>query len=110
MSESEEMYLITIARLGAKELQGLVPLSKLADALSVVPVSVNQMVKKLEEAGLVHYFPYKGVELTDQGRKVARQVLRHRRLWEYFFVSRWEIRYMLLIRVIIRIFLNCRRV
>ena len=52
MSESEEMYLIVIAQ--ANEMgQHPVPLGHLAAELNVQPVSVNQMIKKLEEAGKV---------------------------------------------------------
>lgn len=87
MSESIEMYLITIARLAEDGMEGLIPLPKLADKLSHTLVSVNQMVKKLEESGLVNYFPYKGVELTERGSRVASRVLRHRRLWEVFLVE-----------------------
>ena len=87
MSESEEMYLITIARYVEDGYEGPVPLSRLASRMAVAPVSVNQMIKKLEEAGLVDYIPYKGVGLTDIGRKTARSVLRLRRLWELFLVK-----------------------
>ncbi len=64
------------------------PLSQLAGELDVLPVSANQMVRKLEEAGLVHYAPYKGVELTPEGRRTAIRILRHRRLWEVFLSER----------------------
>jgi DtxR family Mn-dependent transcriptional regulator len=87
MSESEEMYLITIARYVEDGYEGPVPLSRLASRMAVAPVSVNQMVKKLEEGGLVDYIPYKGVGLTEIGRKTARSVLRLRRLWELFLVK-----------------------
>jgi DtxR family Mn-dependent transcriptional regulator len=91
MSESEEMYLITVARFVEDGYAGPVPLSRLADRLSVAPVSVNQMIKKLEEAGLVDYVPYKGVLLTEIGRRTARRVLRLRRLWELFLVKHLSI-------------------
>ena len=87
MSESEEMYLITIAHLKEEGLEGPVPLSRLAEDLSVVSVSANQMVKKLAAAGLVRYLPYKGVFLTPSGHDIAARVLRHRRLWETFLVD-----------------------
>jgi DtxR family transcriptional regulator, Mn-dependent transcriptional regulator len=91
MSESEEMYLVTIARL--KETgQGLpIPLSQLAGELDVAPVSANQMIRKLEETGWVCYTPYKGVELTRQGEHLAMQILRHRRLWEVFLIENLRI-------------------
>ncbi len=87
MTESEEMYLITIARLEEDGLEGSAPLSRLAELLEVAPVSVNQMVKKLEGAQMVEYTPYKGVALTPAGRRLAQRVLRLRRLWEYFLVN-----------------------
>jgi DtxR family Mn-dependent transcriptional regulator len=87
-SESVEMYLVTIALLGEEGLKGPVPLSRLAEELSVQSVSANQMIRKMDEEGLVNYLPYKGVELTEKGRDKANHVLRHRRLWEVFFVER----------------------
>jgi DtxR family Mn-dependent transcriptional regulator len=86
-SESEEMYLIHIAMAGEEGVQGPVGLSRLAEMLSVSPISVNQMVKKLVGRGLVEYLPYKGVELTGAGREVADQVLRRRRLWALFLAD-----------------------
>lgn len=88
MSESEEMYIITISGLQGGDPNMPVPLSKLANDLEVQSVSVNQMVKKLEENGLVIYAPYKGVTLTPDGQKIAKQVLRLRRLWEVFLVDK----------------------
>lgn len=91
MSESEEMYLITIARLVEQGIEEPVPLPRLAQELSILPVSANQMVHKLEEEELVAYIPYKGVELTPKGRRIAMQVLRHRRLWEVFLVDQLKL-------------------
>lgn len=91
MSESEEMYLVTIARLNEQGEAGPVPVSLLAAELSVMPVSANQMIRKLEEAGWVVYTPYKGVSLTTQGLTLALTILRHRRLWEVFLVEQLKI-------------------
>ncbi len=91
ISESEEMYLIAIARLAEQGVQEPIPISLLAKELSIQPVSANQMVHKLADAGLLDYLPYKGVRLTASGWKVARHVLRHRRLWEVFLVEHLEI-------------------
>ena len=88
MSESEEMYLITIAGLSEQTPGTPVPLSHLAAQLAVQTVSANQMIRKLADAHLVHYEPYKGVELTDSGWLQAWHVLRHRRLWEVFLVEK----------------------
>jgi DtxR family Mn-dependent transcriptional regulator len=59
--------------------------------MSVLPVSVNQMIRKLEETGLLHYQPYKGVELTSQGAEIASRTLRNRRLWEVFLVDQLKL-------------------
>ncbi len=91
ISESEQMYLITIARsIEAGEPEPL-PLTLLAQKLSLQPVSVNQMVRKLEAEELVIYHPYKGVELTDQGREIANRILRNRRLWQIFLVDQLNV-------------------
>ena len=59
----------------------------LADRLGVTPGSVSGMVRKLSELGLVEHEPYRGVRLTDQGRRVALEVLRHHRLIELFLAE-----------------------
>jgi DtxR family Mn-dependent transcriptional regulator len=91
MSESEEMYLITIARLIERGVEAPVPIPLLAGELSIQPVSANQMVHKLAEEGLVEYLPYKGAQLTLKGQEIARKVLRDRRLWEVFLVEHLEL-------------------
>lgn len=84
LSESEEMYLITVAQLAERGLKQPIAISRLAKELSIQPVSANQMVHKLAEEQLFEYLPYKGVRLTPKGRQIAQRVLRHRRLWQVF--------------------------
>ncbi len=83
-SESEEMYLITIAMAVEDGHDGPVPVSHLARELDVSRVSANEMVKKLAARGLIDYTPYKGVSLAGSGEGIARSVLRRRRLWSVF--------------------------
>ena len=45
------------------------------------------MVKRLDELGLVSHVPYRGVTLTDSGRRVALEVIRHHRLLELYLVE-----------------------
>jgi DtxR family transcriptional regulator, Mn-dependent transcriptional regulator len=87
LSESEEMYLVTIRKICEHCADKPIPIPDIAEGLAVQPVSVNQMVKKLAEADLVVYTPYKGVELTPKGRAISTEILRHRRLWETFLVK-----------------------
>lgn len=91
MSESEEMYLVSLARLQETGAETPIPVTQLAAELSVQPVSASQMIHKLEEAGLFVYTPYKGVALTPEGEQRARRILRLRRLWEVFLVEHLKV-------------------
>ena len=66
-SESTEMYLKAMVELGSRD----VPISRLAERLSVTNVSANEMMRRLAEQGLVTHTPYKGVTLTKKGKEVS---------------------------------------
>lgn len=91
LSESVQMYLVTIARL--RENGQPVPLFRLADTLSISPVSVNEMCRKLQDQGLVVYQPYKGALLTDEEEQRACYILRRHRLWEVLLVEKLGFEY-----------------
>jgi DtxR family transcriptional regulator, Mn-dependent transcriptional regulator len=59
----------------------------LAERLGVTPASASGMVKRLGELGLVEHEPYHGVTLTESGRRVALEVIRHHRLLELYLVE-----------------------
>src|SRR5947207_11455556 len=59
----------------------------LAARLGLTAGSVSAMVRKLSELGLVEHEPYRGVRLTDDGRRVALEVMRHHRLIELFLAE-----------------------
>jgi DtxR family Mn-dependent transcriptional regulator len=86
-TESEQMYLITVARAIEGGAVGPVPISKIASALGVSVPSANEMVRKLDTRGLLLYEPYRGVLLSHVGQQVADQVLRTRRLWATFLAQ-----------------------
>jgi DtxR family Mn-dependent transcriptional regulator len=67
--------------------RGAVTTNALAERLGVTAGSASGMVRKLDELGLVTHVPYKGVVLTDSGRKVALEVLRHHRLLELYLAE-----------------------
>jgi DtxR family Mn-dependent transcriptional regulator len=90
-SESVQTYLVTIVRLRVDGRP--VPLSQLAQELSISSVSVNEMCRKLQEQGLVIYRPYQGASLTPEGEQRAYYVLRRHRLWEVFLVERLGLDY-----------------
>jgi DtxR family Mn-dependent transcriptional regulator len=87
ITESEQMYLVTIALLGESAGEFPVHISQLAEALQVTPISVNQKVHHLQTTGLVEYTPYRGCDLTETGWRIAKKILRARRLWEVFLVE-----------------------
>lgn len=59
----------------------------IAERLAITPGSVSAMLRKLGELGLITHVPYRGVELTEDGRKVALEVIRHHRLLELFLAE-----------------------
>jgi DtxR family Mn-dependent transcriptional regulator len=69
------------------EAGGPVSNNALAERLRVTAASASSMVKKLHGLELVEHVPYRGVELTAQGRRVALEVLRHHRLLELYLAQ-----------------------
>jgi DtxR family Mn-dependent transcriptional regulator len=63
---------------------GKVTTTALAKRLRVSPASVSAMVKKLAALGLAEHVPYRGVDLTPAGERVALEVVRHHRLLELY--------------------------
>jgi DtxR family Mn-dependent transcriptional regulator len=86
MSVSEEIsavieeYLECIFKL--QEKGGVARTNDIVKSLGVVPGTVTNTVEWLEKEGLVTHKPYKGVKLTEKGRKIALQVIRRHRLSE----------------------------
>jgi len=70
-----------------EERAGSASTNDLADALDVKPGSVSGMLRKLDALGLVEHERYRGVRLTEKGRRVALEVIRHHRLLELFLVE-----------------------
>ena len=62
--------------------------SALAQRMGVSAPSATAMTKRLDELGLVERLPYRGVALTDDGRRGALEVVRHHRLLERYLVDR----------------------
>jgi DtxR family Mn-dependent transcriptional regulator len=86
LSGSIEDYLKTIYEL---EQEGSpAQTSAIAEALSVAPPSVSGMVKRLSEVGLLRHVRYRGVQLTEQGREAALNLLRRHRIVESYLTSK----------------------
>jgi DtxR family Mn-dependent transcriptional regulator len=61
--------------------------SAVAQRLGVSAASATNMLKKLDSLGLVEYVPYRGASLTEAGRKIALEVIRHHRLLETYLAE-----------------------
>jgi DtxR family Mn-dependent transcriptional regulator len=56
----------------------------IAVQLKVSNAAVTQMMGRLAQSHLVRHRPYRGVRLTEKGRRVAVEMVRHHRLMETF--------------------------
>ena len=75
-----EEYLECIFKL--QEKSNVARTNDIVKSLGVVPGTVTNTVEWLEKNGLVTHKPYKGVKLTEKGRKIALRVIRRHRLSE----------------------------
>ncbi|MEV4423025.1 metal-dependent transcriptional regulator [Patulibacter sp. NPDC049589] len=89
-STAVEDYLKAVFALETR-LGGAVPTTALAGRLGITPGSVSAMLRRLAELGLLQHEPYRGVLLTEQGRKVALRTVRNHRLLELFLVEVLEV-------------------
>ena len=65
----------------------LVSTTTLSQRLGVSAASATNMLKRLDALGLVSHVPYHGAELSETGRKVALEVIRHHRLLETYLAE-----------------------
>ena len=61
--------------------------SRLAELLGVRPATASDGIRRLTAQGLVEHRPYGSIELTDDGRRHAIQMVRRHRLLETFLVD-----------------------
>jgi len=59
----------------------------IAKRMGVAPSSATSMLKKLAALGLAEHAPYRGVELSEAGAKIALEVIRHHRLLEQYLAQ-----------------------
>jgi DtxR family Mn-dependent transcriptional regulator len=90
-STSAENYIKTIFHL--QNGQNTVTTNALAEKLNTKPASVTDMMKKLKSKKLLHYQPYQGFRLSHEGKKVALDIIRRHRLWEYFLAEKLKFKW-----------------
>ncbi len=83
---AEENYLKSIYHLSLNAES--VSTNQIAASLNTKAASVSDMLKKLADKALVNYAKYQGVTLTPTGEKIAVNIIRKHRLWEYFLVEK----------------------
>ena len=64
-----------------------VPTNAVSDRLGVTAASATNMLKKLAGMGLVEHANYRGTVLTEPGRKIALEMIRHHRLLETYLAE-----------------------
>ncbi len=93
LSHSEENYLKEIFHLSGLT-EKRVSTNGLASRLNTKASSITDMLQKLSDKKLVEYVKYKGCFLTEEGERIAIQIIRKHRLWETFLVNKlsfgWE--------------------
>ncbi|MDP1727511.1 MAG: metal-dependent transcriptional regulator [Bacteroidota bacterium] len=82
-SYTEENYLKAIYKLQEQSGEAI-NTNSIAGAMATKAASVTDMIKKLSDKKLLKYQKYKGVHLTDAGKKIAIETVRKHRLWETF--------------------------
>jgi DtxR family Mn-dependent transcriptional regulator len=60
----------------------------LASQLGVTPSTVSANLKRLARDGLISYQPYGSIDLTDDGRTIAVDIVRRHRILETYLVQR----------------------
>jgi len=86
LSRSVEDYLKTIYHLSSQG--GFASTSDIAAHLAVAPPSVSGMIRRLSDTGLIEHVPYRGVQLTNQGRRAALKMIRRHRVIELYLTQR----------------------
>ncbi len=82
LGQANEDYIKAIFKLEEKGRS--VSTNNLADVVGVSPAAVTKAVRQLARKKLVNHEPYHGVWLTQAGRRVALETIRHHRLLETF--------------------------
>jgi len=90
-STSEENYIKAIFHLQTD--LHTVTTNALAEKLNTKPASVTDMMKKLKAKKLLHYQPYQGFRLSQEGKKVALDIVRRHRLWEFFLAEKLKFKW-----------------
>jgi DtxR family Mn-dependent transcriptional regulator len=82
LSQTVEDYIKVIYKYQVEEGSPTVSTKDIAEALEISAASVTSMIKRISKMGLAEYKSHQGVKLTEAGKKVALEIIRHHRLLE----------------------------
>ncbi|WP_291787837.1 metal-dependent transcriptional regulator [Cecembia sp.] len=84
---AEESYLKAIYHI-SDEGKRTVSTNDISFQMKTKPASVSDMLRRLGEKEVIEYRKYYGVNITEEGKKLALQTIRKHRLWEVFLVEK----------------------
>jgi DtxR family Mn-dependent transcriptional regulator len=87
ITQAEENYLKAIFKIEEKEAKPVLT-NAIATSMKTTAASVTDMLKRLSDKQLITYEKYRGVQLTEEGNRLATSLIRKHRLWEVFLVEK----------------------
>ena len=87
ISQTEENYLKAIFKISERN-DSPANTNAIAAEINTSAASVSDMISRLAKKEVVHYEKWKGVTLTQTGRKIATNLIRKHRLWEVFLTEK----------------------
>ena len=87
IKESYEDYLKAIFLISKTNKGGWVSNSEISDFLNVKPPSVTNMIYKLKAKGFINWKPRKSLRLTQNGKDIAKQVIKNYKKLRVFFLE-----------------------
>lgn len=84
-------YLVAVLELSQQNRGQPVSTGSLASFLEVTPGTVTSMMKQLSDAGLLKHKPYRGVEITTEGKRLANKITKRRDILKRFLIETLKI-------------------
>src|SRR3954447_18347845 len=82
-----EIEIADAAGSGRREHPPVAGTNEIAQALGIAPASVTGMLRRLNELGLIRYERYRGVRLSEDGRRAALRTIRRHRVIEAYLTA-----------------------
>lgn len=87
ITQAEENHLKAIFKIVEKEGKPALT-NAIATVMQTAAASVTDMLKRLADKDLIAYEKYRGVQLTEEGKRLAIALIRRHRLWEVFLTEK----------------------